>query len=366
MKLAIVHEWLTGFGGSERCVIEFAKLYPDAPIFTSVYDEKRFGKIFPPDRVRTSFLQKWPDAINKYREYLPFMPLAFYKMDLKGFDVILSSSHCCAKGINKPENAIHISYIYTPMRYIWELHDTYRSSLSGIKRILFDMMVGPLRKFDLESNKRVDYFIPISKEIDRRIQETYGRSGSTVIYPPVDTSKFAYDGTKENYYLVAHRFVPYKRVDLAIEAFNANGLPLKVLGEGPDEGKLRSIAKPNIEFLGFVPEEELASVYGKAKALIFTSYEDFGLTPVEAMAAGTPVIAYGAGGALETVTEPDTGVFYPDQRVESLNATIRQFENMSFDRTKLISRAKDFDVNIFRTQARDFIEQCWKGKHRAT
>ena len=362
MKLAIVHEWLSEFGGSERCVMEFADLFPDAPIFTSVYNEKRFADIFPRDRVKTSMLQSWPNAIEKYRNYLPFMPMAFRKLDLSGFDVILSSNHCCAKGIRKPEGAIHISYIYTPMRYIWELHDVYRASLSGIKRVLFDWMVGPLRKFDLESNSGVDYFIPISNEIDRRLQETYGRKGSVVIYPPVDIEKFSHEGEKEDYYLIAHRFVPYKRVDLAINAFNLNGLPLKVLGEGPDGDKLRSIAKPNIEFIGFVPEEELPGVYGRAKALIFTSFEDFGLTPVEAMASGTPVIAYGAGGALETVKEPETGVFFPEQTPDALNVAIEKFNTMSFMKEDLLSQAAKFDVKLFRTHIKDFVEKCWKEK----
>jgi glycosyltransferase involved in cell wall biosynthesis len=362
MKVAIVHEWLTGFGGAERCVIEFASLYPDAPIYTSVYDEKRFRDIFPPQRVRTSFIQNLPGAIEKYRSYLPLMPRAFQSFDLSGYDVILSSSHCCAKGIRKPKGAIHIAFIYTPMRYVWELKDIYRSSLSGIKRIIFDMMVEPLRKFDLKSNEGVDYFIPISREVDRRLRETYARGGSVVIYPPVDVDHFAYDGPKEDYYLVAHRFVPYKRVDIAIDAFNANGLKLKVLGVGPDEEKLRSIAKPNIEFLGFVPDDQLAEVYGKAKALIFTSFEDFGLTPIEAMASGTPVIAYGSGGALETVVEKVTGTFFREQSADSLNDGIRRFDRMSFDKSKLIERARLFDVSIFRKQISEFVDKCWREK----
>ncbi|MCD6218318.1 glycosyltransferase [bacterium] len=363
MKLAIVHEWLTGFGGAERCVMEFADMFPDAPIFTSVYDKQRFGDIFPPERVRTSFLQSWHNSKEKYRNYLPFMPKAFRSFDLSGFDVILSSNHCCAKGIRRPDGAIHISYIYTPMRYIWELHGVYRASLSGVKRILFDMMIGPLRKFDLESNSQVDYFIPISHEVDRRLKRTYNRKGDVVIYPPVDVDKFAYDGAKRDYYLIAHRFVPYKRVDLAIDAFNQNGLPLKVLGIGPDEDKLKSIAKPNIEFLGFVPEDDLPRVYGQAKALVFTSFEDFGLTPIEAMSAGTPVIAYGAGGALETVVENKTGTFFSEQTPESLNDAVNRFDSMLFDKAGLIEHARKFDVSVFRKQIKEFVDKCWQEKN---
>lgn len=360
MKVAIVHEWLTGFGGAERCVIEFADLFPDAPIFTSVYDERRFGNIFLPERVRTSFLQQWPNAKTQYRNFLPFMPRAFRSFDLSGFDVILSSSHCCAKGIRKPKNACHISYIYTPMRYIWELHDVYRASLSGMKRFMFDMMVPPLRKFDLESNSQVDYFLPISHEVGRRLEKTYNRKGDAVIYPPVDVDKFAFDGEKQDYYLIAHRFVPYKKVDLAIEAFNINGLPLKVLGIGPDEEKLKAIAKSNIEFVGFIPEDDLPKIYGQAKALIFTSFEDFGLTPIEAMSAGTPVIAYGAGGALETVTENETGTFFKEQTPESLNDAVNRFDSMTFDKAKLIEHALEFDVSVFRKQILEFVESRYQ------
>lgn len=366
MKLAIVHEWLTGFGGAERCVMEFADMFPDAPIFTSVYDEQRFGNIFLPERVRTSFLQSWHNSKTQYRNYLPFMPKAFRSFDLSGFDVILSSNHCCAKGIRRPDGAIHISYIYTPMRYIWELHGIYRASLPGVKRILFDMMVGPLRKFDLESNSQVDYFIPISHEVDRRLGKTYNRKGDAVIYPPVDVDKFAYDGAKQDYYLIAHRFVPYKRVDLAIEAFNQNGLPLKVLGVGPDEEKLKAMAKSNIEFLGFVPEDDLPKVYGQAKALVFTSFEDFGLTPIEAMSAGTPVIAYGAGGALETVVENATGTFFKEQTPKSLNDAVSRFDSMSFDKAGLIEHARKFDVSVFRKQIREFVDKCWREKNSAS
>lgn len=361
MKLAIVHEWLTGFGGAERCLIEFARLFPDAPIFTSVYDEERFKAIFPPERVRTSFLQNLPKSKERYRSFLPLMPRAFGSFDLSEFDIILSSSHCCAKGIRKPKGAIHISYIYTPMRYVWELYPLYRDSLSGFKKLAFIMISCWLRRWDVQSSKGVDYFIPISHEVDRRIQKIYNRKGSVVIYPPVDVSRFRYNGARGEHYLVAHRFVPYKRVDIAIKAFSKMGIPLKVLGEGPDEPKLRAMAGKNIEFIGFVPDENLAEIYGSAKALIFTSYEDFGLAPVESMAAGTPVIAYGAGGALETVIEGKTGTFFYEQTPESLIDAVKRFEKMKFNNDDLIERAKEFDVSIFRSQIKEFVEKAYRG-----
>jgi len=357
MKLAIVHDWLTGFGGAERCLIEFAKLWPDAPIFTSVYDEKRFRDIIPPRRVHTSFLQKFPNAIENYRSFLPLMPMAFHSFDLSGYDVILSSSHCCAKGIRKPKGAVHISFIYTPMRYVWELYTVYRDSMSGFKRFLFEMIAPSLRAWDLSTNKGVDYFIPISHEVDRRIQSIYNRKGATVIYPPVDVNRFLYDGSKEDYFLVAHRFVPYKRVDIAIKAFTEIGLPLKVLGVGPDEQKLKRIAGKNIEFIGFVPDEKLAQLYGSARALIFTSYEDFGLAPIESMAAGTPVISYGQGGALETVIDGKTGIFFNDQTSNSLINAVKRFEKLSFNKADLVNRAWQFDVSIFRQQIKEFVEK---------
>jgi len=356
MKLAIVHEWLTGFGGAERCVIEFSRIFPDAPIFTSVYDEKRFKEIIPPERVRTSFLQNFPKAKERYRSFLPLMPRAFQSFNLHGYDVILSSSHCCAKGIRKPEGAIHVSFIYTPMRYVWELYPLYRDSLTGLTRILFEMIAPSLRRWDLASNKGVDYFIPISHEVDRRLEKIYNRKGSMVIYPPVDVKRFLYDGPRGEHFLVTHRFVPYKRVDIAIKAFTEMGVPLKVLGEGPDEEKLRAIAGKNIEFLGFVPDEKLPEIYGSARALVFTSLEDFGLAPIESMAAGTPVIAYGAGGALETVIEGKTGTFFHEQTPESLVESVQRFEKMTFNKADLIKRAYDFDVSIFRRQIKSFIE----------
>jgi len=361
MKLAIVHDWLTGFGGAERCLIEFANLWPDAPIYTSVYDVKRFKDIIPPRRVRTSFLQNFPNSTMNYRSLLPLMPMAFRSFDLKGFDVILSSSHCCAKGIRRPKSAVHISFIYTPMRYVWELYTIYRDSMSGVKRFMFESMAPSLRKWDIATSRSVDYFIPISREVDRRIQSIYGRKGAAVIYPPVDVKKLLYDGPKGDHFLIAHRFVPYKRVDIAIKAFTDIGLPLKVLGIGPDEQKLRRIAGKNIEFIGFVPDDKLAEIYGSSRALIFTSYEDFGLTPIESMAAGTPVIAYGRGGALETVIDGRTGIFFRDQTSASVIDAVKRFEKFSFSRDDLINRAWEFDVSIFRKQIKEFVENAAPG-----
>ncbi|SFB53582.1 Glycosyltransferase involved in cell wall bisynthesis [Cohnella sp. OV330] len=336
MKVAIVHEWLTTYAGSEKVVEQMLEVYPEADVFAMVDFLPEKDRGFLKDRkVRTSFLQNMPFAKKKYRQYLPLMPLAIEQFDLSSYDLILSSSHAVAKGVITGPNQLHISYVHSPIRYAWDMQHQYlrESGLQrGLKGAFAKWMLSRMRMWDYRTANGVDYFIANSEFIASRIWKVYRRE-SSVIYPPVNVNAFAYREDKEDFYLTASRMVPYKKMDMIAEAFA--GMPdkkLVVIGDGPDMEKVKAQAAkaPNIQVLGYQPDAVLIDHMQRAKAFVFAAEEDFGITPVEAQACGTPVIAYGKGGSLETVrglgVPQPTGVFFEEQTAAQVMAAVSRFE----------------------------------------
>ena len=379
-KVALIHDWLTGMRGGERCLESFCELFPRADIFTLLHIPGRVSKTIEERRIRTSVIQTLPCAATCYRYYLPLFPWAVEQFTLDGYDLILSSSHCVAKGIKPPPNALHIAYVYTPMRYIWDMQDTYVASsrMGPAARLMLRALAGPLRRWDVAVNERVDHFVAISHYVADRIRRHYGRE-ATVIYPPVETARFHIAEQTDDYYLAAGAFAPYKRIDLAIEAFNRLRRRLVIVGEGQEGGRLRRMAGPTIEFLGRRSDREVADLLGRCRALVFPGEEDFGILPVEAMACGRPVIAFGKGGVTETIIplnrsaygvasslqplafslqpQPPTGVFFYDQTVEALVHAVDLFERSSdrFDPEALRAHALTFDRSIFEKRMMSYI-----------
>lgn len=364
MRVAVVHEWLVTHAGSEKVVEQILKLFPDADLFSLVdflaADQRDFIQRKP---VTTSFIQHLPLARRHFRQYLLLMPFAVEQFDLSDYDLIISSSHAVAKGVITRPDQLHISYIHTPMRYAWEFQHQYlrQSKLGwGLKGMIARLTLHYLRLWDLASANRADVLVANSHYIARRIQKTYRRSAN-VIYPPVNVQRFRADVPRENFYLAIARFVPYKRVDLIIEAFAKLGYPLVVIGDGTDCDRMRHLATPNITLLGHQSDAVVADYLQRCKAFIFAAEEDFGITPVEAQAAGAPVIAYGKGGAVETVVPYQTGLFFPAQTVESLIATVKEFEVLPnpMPANTIRAQAERFSEAQFRNNFLQFIQQTW-------
>lgn len=337
MKIALIQDWLTNYAGSERVLEQIIKLYPNADLFSLVDFLPDGGRAFIAGKpVQTSFIQRLPFARTKFRNYLPLMPLAVEQFDLSRYDLVISSSHAVAKGVLTGPDQVHVSYVHTPIRYAWELQHQYlrESGLDdGLKGAAARAVLHYIRNWDCRTANGVDEFVANSRFIARRIWRVYRREAA-VIYPPVDVDSFSLSEEKEDYYLTASRMVPYKKIDLIAAAFAA--MPdkkLVIIGDGPEYKKIRACAGSNVEFLGHQPSETLRRYMQRARAFVFAAEEDFGITPVEAQACGTPVIAYGKGGALETVRglehERPTGVFFADQTPAALSEAIRVFERES-------------------------------------
>lgn len=359
MKVAIVCDWLVTYAGAERVLEQILKIYPEADLFAVIDclpDSQRGFIMNKP--VTTTFIQKLPNIKKWYQKYLPLMPIAIEQLDVTGYDLVISSSHCVAKGILTGPNQIHISYVHSPMRYAWDLQHQYLQEANmtkGLKSWLARYILHKLRMWDTRTANGVDYFIANSKFIARRIKKVYGREAE-VIYPPVDIEAFPLCTEKEDYYLTASRLVPYKKVKLIVEAFNE--MPdkkLVVIGDGPEYSKIKAAAKGNIELMGYQPFEVLREKMQHAKAFVFAAEEDFGITPVEAQACGTPVIAYGRGGALETVTEK-TGVFFTEQNIDSIIAAVESFEKMKVIPADCRTNAKRFSIDIFKQRICSFVK----------
>ncbi|BCP52431.1 glycosyl transferase [Kaistia sp. 32K] len=357
MRIAIVHYWLTGMRGGEKVLEQLCAMYPDADIFTHVYDARAVSDRIASHKVTTSFIGKLPWASKLYRQYLPLMPLALEQLDLRGYDLILSSEAGPAKGIIPPPDAVSICYCHSPMRYIWNMAHDYRESAGFINKLLMPPLSHYIRSWDVTSSNRVDHFVANSKTVARRI-EAYYRREATVIYPPVDTESFECAPRDEvgDFYLMVGQLVPYKRPDLAVEAFNRSGRRLVIIGGGEMLAKLKAMAEPNITFLGSQPFEQLRYHYARCKALIFPGEEDFGIVPVEAMASGRPVIAFNRGGATETVVDGVTGIFFEVQTVEALLDACDRLERTSWDSRALMARARLFDTAQFSAKLRTFID----------
>ena len=348
-KVALVHDWLTTFGGAERCLILMHQLFPTAPIYTLVHDRRNTPPELDDAHIIPSGLQKLPGATRNWQRFLPAMPGAIEQFDLRDYDLVISSSHAVAKGVLTTARQKHLCYCYTPMRYIWDLYHTYlnHTKLSPLAERVFRHSAHYLRIWDYASAQRVDKFLAISKTIQDRIRHIYGRE-APVVYPPVDTEFLvpASDGRRD-YYLVVSRFVAYKRVDLAVETFRHREEELLIVGDGPLLGRLKKRATRNVEFMGAVSDEELRLLYQNCKALIFPSEEDFGLTPVECMSCGRPVVALGYGGSAETVLDGRTGIHFPEQTPEALDAAIDRMERAEFTPEVCRARAREFDQQVF-------------------
>jgi glycosyltransferase involved in cell wall biosynthesis len=361
MKIALVHDHLIQDGGAERVLEVFHDMWPDAPIFTLLYDRKKFAEIFPEKNIKTSFLQKLPGALNHYQWFLPMMPMATESYDLSEYDMVLSSSSAMAKGVLTQSNTTHICYCHTPTRYLWSDTHRYVEELKHnfiVKRTI-PFTLSKLRMWDQHAAQRVDTFVANSKNVSDRIKKYYRRT-SKIIHPPVETQKFSISPKVENYFLTGGRLVTYKRFDIAIKAFNRLGVPLKIFGTGPEEKKLREIAKPHIEFLGKVDQKTLTELYSKASAFIHPQVEDFGITVVESMAAGRPVVAFAAGGACETVVDQKTGKFFYNQDWEALADTIVRLKLEDFSPQTIKNYAEQFSTDRFKQEINGLVDSEWK------
>lgn len=360
LKVAIVADWLTNIGGAEKVIYELHKLFPTAPIFTSVFNKEKAG-LFSGLDIRTSFIQKLPGAKNHHQWYLPLMPYAFEQMDLNDYDIVISSSHSCAKGVITKPNTLHITYCHSPMRYAWDNFHTYIKEYTGNKFTakLASTLMHRIRIWDRISADRADAYIANSKHIQKRIKKYYGKT-SKVIYPMLDTESFKATSKKKNYYIAVGRLIPYKKFDLIVDAFNELNLPLIIVGTGVAEKELKKKAGANITFTGHIVDFELKKLLREAKGLVFPQIEDFGIVPLEAMASGTPVIAFNAGGAQETIINKETGLLFDEQNIYSLKAAINQFEKIKWDTKKIVAQAKKFDTEVFKQSFTKFVEQTWE------
>ena len=360
MKVALVHDWLTGMRGGERVLEEFCKLFPDATLFTLFHQPGSVTQRIESMPIRTSILNRLPGAGRHYRNLLPLYPWAVSRLDLSGFDLVLSSSHAVAKGIRKPTESIHICYCHTPMRYIWDAQSDYfhYGDPAGIRRTLLAAMKPSLRAWDRATSQGVDYFIANSRNVQDRIARHYSRPAE-IVYPPVDTQFFTplQNGNGANYHLIVSALVPFKRLDLAVAAFNQLRRPLVIVGGGPDLETLKKRAADNICFKGFVSDEELRELYRHCRSLIIPGREDFGIVSLEAQACGRPIVAYAAGGALESVSDGETGILFSNQTPESLIEAINRCERTSFDPAHLRANAERFSAARFRQAITETIER---------
>ena len=367
-KVAIVHEWLVDHSGSEKVLEQMLHVFPDADLFSMVEFLPDALKPFIQHKpVTTSFIQKLPGARKHYRNYLPLMPLAVEQLDVSGYDIVISNSHAVAKGVITRSDQLHVCYCHSPIRYAWDLYHQYLREAGlnrGVKGFLAQVFLHYLRLWDLSTVPRIDHFIANSQYIARRIDKVYRRS-ATVIHPPVDVAGFSLHTAKEDFFLTASRMVPYKRIDLIVRAFaQMPDKQLIVIGDGPDFDKVRAEARDNIQLLGFQSFDVLKDHMQRARALVFAADEDFGIIPVEAQACGTPVIAYGRGGARETVVEGKTGVFFAHQSVEEIGRAVRRFEAQEKQLVSHLIRqhAEAFSVARFKTEFKNFVDEKYQQK----
>lgn len=363
MKTAIVYDWLTTIGGGEKTLDAIVEAYP-SEIYTLLHNPKAFDHFFSPGQVfHTSFIQNLPFSSHFYRNYFPLFPLAIEQFDLKGYDVVLSISHAVAKGALTDTSQLHLCYCFTPIRYAWDLTHDYLKGTGGLQKMLAQFFLHRIRNWDITSLGRVDHFATLSHYIAKRIKKVYGRD-STVIYPPVEVEKISCQPNKDDYYLTVSRLVPYKKIDLLVEAFSH--FPHKrlvVVGEGPEIKKIRAKAGKNVELLGWQSEAKVQELMGRAKGFLFAAEEDFGIVVVEAQAAGTPVIAFGKGATLETVVEDTTGIFFKEQSVSSVCNAIEAFEKKDFDPTAIAQHAKQFGRARFIKEFITFVTEKYQAFH---
>lgn len=357
MKLAIVTSWLNQYGGAERVLEVVHDLYPQAPIYTSIYRPQALPERYRTWDIRPSYLNRLPLIKRKHQFFLPLYPLAFESLDLRGYDVVLSLTSAFGHGVITPPETRHVCYCLTPARFLWNYHAYIeREGLGRLARWVLPSYLRSLRQWDRAAADRVDEFIAISRTVQQRIGKYYRRP-SQIIYPPVETrppteaapaeAVPAQESAPEDYFLVVSRLVPYKRIDLAVQAFNRLGLPLRIIGEGRDHAALAAMAGPNVQFLGYRPDDEVRQQMARCRAFIFPGEEDFGIAPLEAMAAGRPVVAYGAGGALDTIAEGRTGLYFREPTPESLAEAVQRLEQHTFDPLVLREHVAQFGRERF-------------------
>lgn len=363
LKVALIHDHLAQDGGAEKVLKVLADMFPAAPIYTLLYEKKNANKYFKNRRIETSIIQKLPGGIKHYQWYMPFMPMAVEFFDLKGYDLVISDASAFAKGVITSPETLHICYCHTPTRYIWSDTHQYINELKYNKyfKKLISLILNYIRMWDRMAADRVDKYIANSYAVKKRITKYY-KNDSKVIYPPVDINNFKISENIEDYFLIGGRLAPYKRVDIVVEAFKKTGKKLKIFGSGVDEKRLRKIAGDftNIEFLGRVSDEDLPALYAKCQAFINPQEEDFGITTVEAMAAGRPVVAYRKGGALEIIKEGITGIFFNKQTAEAIVEAISSFDSSKFSPQEIRQHAEKFSIERFKTEIGEFIKEEYK------
>jgi glycosyltransferase involved in cell wall biosynthesis len=354
MRVAIIHDWLNGMRGGEKVLETLLELYPSATIYTLFHERGKVSPLIESHAIVTSWLDRIPGIYRHYRNLLPLFPFAVESWDLSSFDLVISSSHAVAKGV-RCGNALHICYCHTPMRYLWDAEDDY--ALNPVRKIVMNAMRGRLQRWDCEAARRVDHFIANSRFVRDRIRNYYGREAD-IVHPPVDTAFFKPSmGVRDDFYLVAGALVPYKRFDLAVEVFNSLDRRLVVAGTGPELDRLRKMAGNNITFSGWVTDEKLRRLYQTARALIFPAREDFGMIPVEAQACGCPVIAFGAGGSLETVQDGLSGILFAEQSADDLIRAIRKFETLPWPEGRVRYQVEMFSREAFKTRIRKILDE---------
>ncbi len=362
-SLAIIHDWLNQIGGAEDVLAQMHAMYPDAPIYTSIYAPEKMPAAMRNWDIRTLWMDQLPGIHDHHQPYLPLYPLAFGRLDLTAYDVVLSNKSGFCHGVQVRPDAWHIDYCLTPTRYVW-MPDAYLQREGFGKAVEWGMkpLTAWLRRWDYNAAQRVTHFIAISTEVQQRIRRYYHRE-STIIFPPVDTDRFRPNGQPpEPFFLVLGRLIPYKRIDLAVQACNQVGCRLIVAGDGRDRAALEALAGPTIEFRGRVSDEEAADLMARCQAFIFPGLEDFGITPLQAQAAGRPVIAYGAGGVLDTVIPGETGELFPEQTVEALAQALASFDPTRYDPAACRANAERFSNERFRRELGEYVQRVAAGQ----
>lgn len=362
MKLALIHDWLNQVGGAEDVLEELVALYPESPIFTSIYAPDLMPQHYHQWDIRTLWLDKMPAIHNHHQPYLPLYPLTWQGLDLSDYDVLLSNKSGFCHGVRYDAKTLHICYCLAPTRYVWQFEQYIRrEGLSSAVQTALRPLIRVMQRWDYAAAQRVNHFIAISTEIQERIRHYYDRE-SVIIFPPVDTARFAAARTDDvdDYFLIVSRLIPYKRIDLAVQAATRLGVRLKISGRGRDMDRLKEMAGETVEFLGYVPDDALPDLVARCRAFIFPGLEDFGITPVQAQAAGRPVIAYGGGGVLDTVLPGVTGEYFDKMTVENLMNVMDSFDHSRYHPHAMQSHAAKFDRSIFNQQITEFVENAWQ------
>ncbi|MEP6984791.1 MAG: glycosyltransferase [Chloroflexota bacterium] len=361
MKLALVHDWLNQIGGAEDVLDAMVKLYPNTPLYTSIYAPELMPPHYQQWDIRTLWLDKLPGIHSHHQPYLPVYPMGWGGLDLSDYDVVLSNKSGFCHGFQYGAKTLHICYCLAPTRYVWQLESyVAREGLGKPVLAALRPLIAGMRRWDYAAAQRVQHFIAISSDIQQRIKTYYDRD-SVIIFPPVDTTRFqpVPANQVEGYYLIVSRLIPYKRIDLAVQAATRLGVKLKIGGKGRDMERLQAMAGPTVEFLGYVPDDALPALMARCKAFLFPGLEDFGITPVQAQAAGRPVIAYGAGGALDTVIPGKTGELFNELTVDRLASVMQSFDESRYNPTEIRNHALGFDTQVFNDQITGFVDKAW-------